>query len=228
MDAAPDIVPIARLMGDRARATMLMGLMTGRALTATELARAAGVTKQTASSHLSKLVKVRLVAVERAGRHRYYRLANRDVAAAIERLMGLAGRVGAVHVNSGPADPGLRKARVCYDHLAGDLGVLVFDRFRERGFLRGQGRALSLTAEGERFCLEMGIDVAALKRARRPLCLPCLDWSVRRHHLAGALGAAILRRCFALGWARPHRTTRVVSFSAVGERALRSTLTGRG
>ncbi|MHB1864531.1 MAG: ArsR/SmtB family transcription factor [Gemmatimonadaceae bacterium] len=225
MDDTPDIAPIARLMGDRARATMLMGLMTGRALTATELARAAGVTKQTASAHLAKLARVRLVAVERAGRHRYYRLANRDVAATIERLMGLAGRVGAVRVNSGPSDPALRKARVCYDHLAGDLGVLVFDSFKARGFIRSRGRALALTGEGERFCAEMGIDVAALKRARRPLCLPCLDWSVRRHHLAGALGAAILRRCFALGWARAHPTTRVVSFSAVGERTLRATLT---
>ena len=221
MDARPDIANIASLIGDRARAAILMSLMAGRSLTATELARGAGVTKQTASSHLSKLVDARLVAVERVGRHRYFRLADYDVAAVLERLVGLAHRIGAVRIEPGPRDPDLRKARICYDHLAGELGVLVFDSLEEQGFLRRDDERLTLTAPGERFCHDLGIDVAELRRGRRPLCLACLDWSVRRPHLAGALGAAILRRCVALGWARPHRTTRVVSFSALGERALR-------
>jgi len=131
MDATPDIATIASLIGDRARATMLMCLMAGRSLTATELASAARVTKQTASSHLSKLVDARLAAVESVGRHRYFRLADHDVATVIEHLMGLARRVGAIQVDSGPLDPALRKARVCYDHLAGELGVLVFDSLRQ-------------------------------------------------------------------------------------------------
>jgi DNA-binding transcriptional ArsR family regulator len=201
---------------------MLMCLMAGRSHTATELARAANVTKQTASSHLSKLVDAHLIAVESIGRNRYFRLADHDVGTVIEHLTGLAERTGAMHIDSGPKDPALRKARVCYDHLAGELGVLVFDSLTQQGCLRAGDEGLALTAEGERFCGAMGIDLAAMERRRRPLCLPCLDWSVRRHHLAGALGGAMLTRFFALGWAHPKKGTRVVLFSAVGERSLRN------
>jgi DNA-binding transcriptional ArsR family regulator len=222
MDATPDIATIAGLIGDRARSTILMCLMDGRALTATELARAAGVSKQTASSHLSRLLEARLVAVESVGRYRYFRLAGHDVGAVIEKLAGLAHRLGAIQVDSGPVDPALRKARVCYDHLAGELGVLVFDALRQQGSVRTVGRTVKLTQKGERFCHDLGIDLAALERGRRPLCLACLDWSQRRHHLAGALGAAILNRFFTLGWARRPKGTRIVSFSAAGERSLRA------
>ena len=224
MHATPDIAAVAALIGDPTRATMLMGLMAGRPLTAGELAATARVTKQTASSHLSKLVAARLVTVEEAGRHRYFRLAGADVGAVLERLMGLAQRTGAVHASPGPADPALRKARVCYDHLAGDLGVLVFDRLREEGLLVARDRILDLSDAGEEFCRRFGIDLAALSRARRPLCLPCLDWSVRRPHLAGAVGAAILDRCLELGWARRQKASRTVIFSATGERSLRARL----
>jgi len=222
MDATPDIAAIAGLIGDRTRATMLLCLMGGRSVSATDLARAARVTKQTGSAHLSRLVAARLVAVENVGRHRYFRLGGADVGTVIEHLMGLARRVGAARSDSGPLDPALRKARVCYDHLAGDLGVLIYDSLRQQDLLRMDDTKLSLSAQGERFCQKLGIDVSALVRGRRPLCLACLDWTVRRPHLAGALGAAILSRCFALGWARPQRATRAVSFSALGERALRA------
>lgn len=213
---------IAGLIGDRTRATILMGLMEGRSVTASELARAASVTKQTASAHLSKLVGARLVAVANAGRHRYFRIADHHVAGVIESLVGLAHRLGATPIETGPSDPAMRKARVCYDHLAGDLGVLVFDSLSQQGCLRTTGATPALTEKGERFCRDIGIDVAALELGRRPVCLSCLDWSVRRHHLAGALGAAILNRVYALGWARRQRGSRVVSFSAVGERAMRA------
>jgi DNA-binding transcriptional ArsR family regulator len=222
MDDTPDIATIAGLIGARTRATILTCLMAGRSLTATELARAAAVTKQTASSHLSKLVDAGLLSVEDAGRHRYFRLADHHVATVIEELVGLAHRLGAIRVDSGPADPALRKARICYDHLAGDLGVLVFDSLKQQGCLRRTGKRVTLTEDGKRFCDALGVDVAALERERRPLCLPCLDWSVRRYHLAGALGAALLSRFVALGWARRHRVTRVVLFSATGERSLRA------
>lgn len=222
MPTAPDITTIAGLIGDRARATILMALMAGRPLTATELARAAGITKQTASSHLSKLVKGQLVAVESAGRHRYFRPADHDVGALIESLIRLAHRRGAMPLQSGGPDTALRKAPVCYDHLAGELGVLVFDSLMQRGFLQTAGKSPALTEAGERFFRGQTVDVPALKRQRRPLCLACLDWSVRRHHLAGALGAAILDRCFALGWARPQKGTRALAFSASGERSLRA------
>ena len=219
---SPDIASIAALIGDRARATMLMALMTGRALTATELGRAGGVSKPTASSHLSKLAASGLVAVEDVGRHRYFRIANHEVGTVIEHLVGLAHSLGAVHVSSGPTDAAMRTARVCYDHLAGDMGVLVYDGLRKGGCVRGDGRELSLTDRGRRFAEEFGVDVASLESRRRPLCLACLDWSVRRPHLAGALGAALLDRFFTLRWAAREKKTRTVIFSAVGERALRA------
>jgi DNA-binding transcriptional ArsR family regulator len=222
MDAIPDIAAIASLIGNRTRATILMGLMDGRALTATELSRAAGVTKQTASSHLSKLVTARLVAVDSVGRHRYFRLTDHDVGSVVEGLVGLAQRVGSVQVDAGPPDPALRKARVCYDHLAGDLGVLVFDSLRDQGVLRTTGKKVTLTERGDEFCRSLEIDLEALERGRRPVCLACLDWSARRPHLAGALGAAILDRVFDLGWARRGKGTRVVLFSTLGERSLRA------
>src|SRR5258705_528111 len=237
MPATPDVAPIAALIGDPARARILTYLLDGRAFTASELARAAGVTKQTTSTHLSRLLGARLVAVESQGRHRYFRLADADVGAALESLMGLANRVGA-HLDAGPPEPALRKARVCYDHLAGDLGILVFDSLIEQGCLHpykgGGSGTLALTDRGEQFARDFGIDVDALRRHRRQMCRACLDWSERRRHLAGSLGAAILRHCFDLGWARRQRGsakghgTRAIYFSTIGERALRSRFTLRG
>jgi DNA-binding transcriptional ArsR family regulator len=221
MKDGPNIVGIAALIGDRARAEILTALTAGQALTATELAGVAGVTKQTVSAHLAKLLDARLVAVESQGRHRYFRLDNQDVAQLLESLMGVAYRTGAVRLRASPREPALRKARVCYDHLAGELGVLVFDGLEQRRFLRTGGEGLQLTSNGQRFFAGLGIDVEALVSRRRPLCRACLDWSVRRHHLAGALGAALLDRCFELGWARRAKDSRVVSFSRSGEQALR-------
>ena len=161
-------------------------------------------------------------AVEAQGRHRYFRLSNRDVTHLLESLMGVAYRVGAVRVRSSPREPALRKARVCYDHLAGELGVLVYDSLEERHYLRKGSEGPELTARGRGFCLGLGIDLEALQRQRRPLCRACLDWSVRRHHLAGSVGAALLERCLDAGWARRAKGSRVVTFSPAGERALRA------
>jgi DNA-binding transcriptional ArsR family regulator len=219
MKDGPNIVGIAALVGDRARADILTALMAGQALTATELTQVADVTKQTMSAHLAKLVDARLVAVESQGRHRYFRLADRDVAHLLESLMGVAYRTGAVRLNASPREPLLRKARICYDHLAGDLGVLAFDGLERRGIIRRERDAVVLTHAGERFCERHGLEIPASRR--RPACRVCLDWSARRHHLAGALGAALLARCFAQGWARREPGTRVVKFSAPGEKAFR-------
>ncbi len=220
----PDIAAIAGLIGDRARSNILLALMEGRALTASELARSAGVTKQTASSHLAKLLDARLIAVEQAGRHRYHRLADDDVGSAIEQLIGLAARLDMKAVATGPSDAAMRKARVCYDHLAGDLGVLLFDSFERRGLVRRVGTSLTLTPEGESFLIERHIDVGALRERKRALCLSCLDWSVRRYHLAGAVGAVLLDECLAHGWARRVKGARTLVFSVVGERAFRKQL----
>lgn len=221
MKDGPSIVRIAALIGDHARAEMLTALMAGEALTATELAGVADLTKQTVSSHLSKLLDAGLVTVEKQGRHRYFRLADDDVARLLESLMGVAYRTGAVRARSSPREPALRKARVCYDHLAGELGVLAFDVMKQRRYVRRQGGDLILTRAGKQFLGEIGIDVDALVVQRRRLSHACLDWSVRRHHLAGAAGAALLHRCYELGWARRIKDSRVVSFSSAGERAFR-------
>lgn len=219
MKDGPSIARIAALVGDPARAEMLTALMGGQALTATELAATAGVTKQTASAHLARLVEARLLALEAQGRHRYFRLADRDVAQLLESLMGVAYRAGAVRLRSSPREPALRRARVCYDHLAGDLGVMVYEGLRERGWLEMRGGTLALTRKGAA-ALE-GAGVAVDPSQRRPLCRTCLDWSVRRHHLAGALGAAILQHCYARRWAQRVQGTRVVAFTPAGERCLR-------
>jgi DNA-binding transcriptional ArsR family regulator len=218
MKDGPNIVAIAALVGDRARSEILTALLGGQALTATELTEAAEVTKQTASAHLSRLVEANLVAVEKQGRHRYFRLADDDVAQLLESLMGVACRTGALRLKSSPRDPDLRKARVCYDHLAGDLAVLVCDAFHRRKWLRHGEEGLALSSAGERACRDLGIEFRA---SRRPLCRTCLDWSVRRPHLAGQVGAALLDRCYALGWAKRRRGTRIVDFSPRGERELR-------
>ena len=221
MKDGPSIVRIAALIGDQARAEILTALMAGEALTATELADVANLTKQTISSHLSKMLDARLVAVESQGRHRYFRLADRDVAHLLESLMGVAYRTGALRVRASPREPALRKARVCYDHLAGELGVLAFDSLKRRRYLRQHGDELLLTRAGKQFLGEAGIDVENLANHRRRLSHACLDWSVRRHHLAGAVGAALLSRCYELGWARRAKSSRVVDFSPTGERAFR-------
>ena len=225
MQDTPDIAGIAALIGDRARAAILTSLMDGRALTATELARVANITKQTASAHLSRLLTARLVAVEVQGRHHYFRLAGHDVGTVLEKLMGVAARLGAVHMETGPAEPAMKRARVCYDHLAGELGVLVYDSLTQRKLLRRENGKLKLSEPGVKLFQEMGIDFESLPNRRRPLCLACLDWSMRRHHLAGALGAALLDRCFQLKWARRDRDSRAVHFSALGEKALRERFT---
>ena len=222
MKDGPSIAGLAGLIGDRARAEMLTALLGGQALTASELAEVAEVTKQTASAHLARLVEGGLLALEKQGRHRYFRFADDDVAELLESLLGVAQRTGALRLRSSPRDPDLRKARVCYDHLAGDLGVLAFDTFRKRRWIAHDEIGLTLSPSGERFCRELGIDVDAARASRRPICRSCLDWSARRPHLAGSIGARLLDRCFALGWARRRAKTRIVDFSPRGEREFRA------
>jgi DNA-binding transcriptional ArsR family regulator len=226
MSEGPSIVGVAALIGDHARAEILTALMAGRALTATELAHVAGITKQTASAHLSKLRNARLIAMESQGRHRYFRVASQDVARLLEGLMGLAFHVGTVRARLGPREPALRKSRVCYDHLAGELGVLVYDGLlRQRALELGEN-AIELTERGAQLFTDLGVDIDALTQRRRVLCRACLDWSERRHHLAGALGSAMFDRFLHLGWARRTRDSRVVIFTAGGESSLRKLFVG--
>ena len=212
---------VASLVGDPARANMLTALLSGRALTASELSQEAGITPQTASSHLSKLEAGGLIEQEKQGRHRYYRLADPDVGGVLEGLAALAARAGHMRVRTGPKDPALRRARVCYDHLAGDLGVQMLDSMRRQKLVRQHKQEIELTAEGERFLdRSLQIDAATLAHPRRPVCKACLDWSERRHHLAGTLGAALMRRFTELKWASRDTTpgSRVVQFTRQGEK----------
>jgi DNA-binding transcriptional ArsR family regulator len=220
MNDTPGLSAVAAAIGEPTRAAMLTALMAGRPLTASDLARVADVTRQTASAHLARLLDLRLVRIEAVGRHRYVQLADHEVAGVVERLMRLARRAGATRPTAVPIDHAIRRARICYDHLAGELGVRLYDRLMTVGHLHMQDRALLLTESGERFCARLGIDVPALRSGRRPICLACVDWSERRHHLAGALGAAILDRCLANDWARRHRGSRAVTLSSQGERVL--------
>jgi len=196
-------------------------LMTGRALTASELAQEAGITPQTASSHLAKLEAGGLVEPEKQGRHRYYRLADPDVGGVLEGLAALAARAGHMRVRTGPKEPALRHARICYDHLAGDLGVQMLDSLRTRKLVRQRKQEIELTGEGARFLAEeLQIAPETLVHPRRPVCKACLDWSERRHHLAGTLGAALMKRFAELKWAArdPAPGSRVVNFSRQGEK----------
>lgn len=212
MRTGPDIARLAALIGDPARAQMLTALMDREALTAGELAAEAGVALPTASGHLAKLRDGGLVSVRQQGRHRYFALSGQDVAGALEVLMGVAARTGRQRTRPGPREPELRLARVCYDHLAGDLGVAMLDGLEAKALLADW----KPTAEGEAFLAEFGVDLTPLRALRRPLCRACLDWSVRRPHLAGALGAALLERIYARGWATRIEGSRVVRFTPKG------------
>jgi hypothetical protein len=150
--------------------------------------------------HLSKLDQGGLVRPRRQGRHKYFSLANDDVARVLEGLMGLAAGSGHLRSQSGPKDPALRKARICYNHLAGNMGIQLFDSLVHRGFLRAQREVLNLSEDGRAFVTDLGIDVDRLASSRIPLCRECLDWSERRSHLAGSLGRAFLGRFEEMGW----------------------------
>jgi DNA-binding transcriptional ArsR family regulator len=197
---------------------MLSALLDGRSHSASELAMAAAVSPQTASSHLAKLLAGGLVVSERKGRQRLFRLKSADVAAAVEALIALA-------PNSGThAMPEIRYARTCYDHLAGKLSVALRNGLMERDVLRTRGNEFILTPAGERFLRTLGIDAEPLRGLRRSLARKCLDWTERHHHVGGAIGAALLSRFFEMKWLARVRDTRAVRVTQDGERAFEHAL----
>ncbi|RWN50961.1 winged helix-turn-helix domain-containing protein [Mesorhizobium sp.] len=218
MREGPDIARIASLVGDPARANMLTALMGGTALTASELALEAGVSLPTASSHLSKLMEGGLLTLASQGRHRYYGLAGPQVAGMIEAITGVAAAVGPQRVRPGPRDAAMRVARVCYDHLAGEQAVAMLDRLVARQVLLRDDKEILLGPSAASHFAAIGIDVES--KARRPVCRACLDWSVRRSHLAGTLGAAILDKILLEKWARREKDSRAVIFSPMGKQAF--------
>jgi DNA-binding transcriptional ArsR family regulator len=230
MTTVLDLAAVAALVGDPARANILTALLDGRALTASELAYAAHVTPQTASGHLGKLAAAKLIAPLSQGRFRYYRLADPLVAAMLESIMNVAAltpRVRPVRMH-----PAMRTARLCYDHCAGLLGVGLADALRERGHVDLNDDGGVVTPNGARFFLDFGVEIEALRRQRRAFCRPCLDWSERRPHLAGAVGAALAGRMLSLGWIERVRDTRALRVTRAGHLGLRDsfglTLSGGG
>jgi DNA-binding transcriptional ArsR family regulator len=211
---------IASLVGDPARANILTALLDGRALTAGELAYAAGVTPQTTSGHLAKLTEANLLALSKQGRHRYYRLATKQVGHMLESIMSVAASAPPRHRPASRLDEGLRTARTCYDHFAGKLGVGLTEMLvrREQLVLTDEGG--EITAAGRDFLTRFGIDLDEARHRKRAFCRPCLDWTERRPHLAGAVAAALATRCFALGWFERRRDSRALTITAKGRRGL--------
>jgi len=225
MVAAANMVEIAALVGDTARATMLAALMGGQALTSSELATLAHVSRSTASEHLNKLVTARLLAVTQKRRNRYYRIASPLVAKMLESIKTVAAiETPARHQPRSARDDALRFARTCYDHVAGELGVAIADALVARGFIVLAEDGGGVTEAGARFFSQFGADLESRVGGRRIFCRACLDWSERRYHVAGLVGAEIWRRCQELGWLARRRDTRAISVTAIGRRGFRETL----
>lgn len=220
MSSAPQIAEVAALVGDPARANILCALLGGRALTATELAFAAGVSPQTTSGHLGKLAQARLVVLMKQGRHRYYRLAGPHIGQMLESIMSVAMAGPPRFQPKSRLDDQLRHARTCYDHIAGVLGVGIAERMVERGLMILGDEAGELTAGGAEFLSRLGIDLAGARTQRRIFCRPCLDWTERRPHIGGAVGAALATRCFELKWIERRHDSRALIVTAAGRRGL--------
>ncbi len=221
------IAHIASLVGEPARTAMLLALMDGRALTANELAAAGNISAATASRHLAMLIEAGLLHMERQGRHRYHRLASPDVARVLEGITQLAAQQASVQRTvTGPRDAAMRMARTCYDHIAGRLGVAITQHLLDHGAIAFDGEAGHVTDRAGAMLKALGVDSAALPGAggKRPHCRPCLDWSERRHHVAGRLGALICSQCLDSGWLVRRNGSRALQFSPKGAVALRNGL----
>lgn len=232
MLSTASLAETAALIGDLARANMLAALMDGRALTAAELAQLAGISPQTASGHLARLTQAGLLSMEKQGRHRYHRLASPSVARMLEHIMSVSAEREAGSqargpgVVTGPRDKALRYARTCYDHLAGQIAVAITDSMIQAGHIELTSEAGALTAQGTRFLQDLGIESDACaqhpaqRKTTRVFCRPCLDWSERRHHIAGALGATLFQHYLKQAWIRRPEGTRSVTITPAGQQAF--------
>jgi DNA-binding transcriptional ArsR family regulator len=220
MSTAPQIAEVAALVGDPARASMLCALLGGRALTATELSLAAGVSPQTTSGHLGKLHAARLVVQMKQGRHRYFRLAGPQVGQMLEGIMNVALNAPPRYQPRSRADEEMRHARTCYDHIAGVLGVALTESMTARDLVVLGDEAGEVTPAGLEFLAKLGVDLSAARAKRRVFCRPCLDWTERRPHIGGAVGAALARRCLDLAWVARVRDSRALTITPAGHRGF--------
>lgn len=220
MNSDIDLAWVASVVGDPARARILLVLLDGRARTAKELAFLARIAAPTASGHLARLLEARLVAVERQGRHRYYRLASALVGQMLETIAVVGGEAFAPERRLRRVDPALALARTCYDHLAGRLGVAIADALQAAGYVTLGDGAGEVTAAGQDLFRAIGLRLDDQRRDRQLFCKPCLDWTERRYHLAGIVGAAFCDHCLSAGWVRRRRDSRAVEVSPEGLAAL--------
>ncbi len=218
----PNVAKVAALIGDPVRAKMLFALLDGRELTASELAFRGDASPQAASAHLAKLADGGLICARNAGRQRLFHLASREIAHAIEVLASIAPVAPVTSLNQHTAMQRLRRARSCYDHLAGRLGVAVTDALTERRFLAARDDAFTLTSSGETFFSDIGVDLDSARTSRRHFARACMDWTERRHHIAGALGAALLERLVANGWLLRNQRDRSLEITARGQMHLKN------
>lgn len=216
----PNVTVVASLIGDPSRLAMLMSLLGGKALPAGDLAHAARISPQTASSHLAKMVEGGLLLHESHGRHKYFRLASHEVGHALESLIAIAPSKSVRSLRESDELKTLRHARTCYDHLAGKVGVALTDRLLDMKFLEESGNDYVLNVEGKESLRNFGVEVDADPRKRRHFARQCLDWSERRHHLAGSLGAAITKRLFELKWIERMPNGRAVRVTNAGVQGL--------
>jgi len=220
MNGTPNIARIGALLGDNTRARMLTTLMHGKALTASELASDAGVTAQTATTHLAKLEAGGLLTLRKQGRHKYFALADASIASLLETLMGLSAKDRPLSIQTGPGDAAMRTARVCYNHLAGNRGIQLYDSLINNAYLLEHNGNVSLSDDGQQFIIDFGIDLKTLLQKKTPLCRTCLDWSERRTHLAGSLGRALLTHFEKLEWIKRHQDSRIITFTRKGTKAF--------
>jgi DNA-binding transcriptional ArsR family regulator len=213
---------IAGLVGDPTRAGILWTLLDGKAFTATELAISAGTSPQNISMHLSKLVEADLLCVESQGRHRYYKFSSKDIAYAIEALANLVPTHIAEKSQPAQEDSAIKYCRTCYDHLAGKVGVLLANSMLQQKIIIERKQSFELSSKGQKYFTGMGIDLDGLLQQRRQFLRPCLDWSERKHHMAGSLPAALLEKMLLSDWLRKTRNSRVIIVTAKGQRELYS------
>lgn len=218
----PDVGKVAALIGDPVRSSMLFSLLDGGELSASELARRAGASAQAASAHLGKLVEGRLLTVRNEGRRRLFRLASSEIARAIELLAAIASVPEVRSLNQYSLMKRLRRARTCYDHLAGKLGVGITESLQRKRIISARGDLFELTSKGERFFRDLDIDLDAARNRHRSFSRACLDWTERRHHLAGALGAAMLERLLEEKWLLRNRADRSLTISDEGLKQFES------
>lgn len=216
----PDIASVTRLLGEPARATILLALLSGEALPASELARRCQLTPQTISSHLTQLVTGELIRVTPQGRHRYYRLARPEIAEMLEAIQRVAPRLPVRSLRQSDETKALCWARTCYDHLAGKLGVLLTQALCDRGVVQRDAQRFLLTEGGQTWCAHIGLEWQSAAQRRRAFAPACLDWSERREHIGGALGAVITTYCFEREWLRRVGSSRAVGLTSSGREAL--------